>query len=67
MIDALTTRAEQRAVEAESFPAFSGLKLLHVKRELESLLGLIGMGGIFDTYTRHDISHGTISHILTKC
>ena len=57
MIDALTTRAEQRAVEAESFPAFSGLKLLHVKRELESLLGLIGMGGIFDTYTRHDISH----------
>ena len=37
--------------------AFSGLKLLHVKRHLQILLSLIGRNGVFDEYTLHDISH----------
>jgi molecular chaperone HtpG len=57
MIEKLTAKAELQAEKAEALPAFSGLKLLHVKRELEILLGLIGRDGIFDEYTRHDISH----------
>lgn len=57
MIDALRTRAELEAEKAEALPAFSGLKLLHVKRQVAELLGLIGRNGIFDEYTRHDISH----------
>lgn len=57
MIDQLNTEAERRAEAAEQLFAFSGLKLLHIKRQLEILLGLIGRNGIFDQYTRHDISH----------
>jgi hypothetical protein len=57
MVNALETDAERRAEAAESLPAFSGLKLLHVKKQLEVLLGLIGRDGIFDEYTRHDIGH----------
>jgi molecular chaperone HtpG len=52
-----TTLAEQEAKKAESLPAFGGLNLLHIKRQVAVLLGLIGRGGIFDQYTRHDISH----------
>lgn len=57
MIESLKTHAEKKALEAEELPAFSGIKLLHIKRQLELLLGLIGRDGIFDEYTRHDISH----------
>jgi molecular chaperone HtpG len=57
MIEALTTQAEMRAQEAEDLPAFSGIKLLHIKRQVAELLSLIGRNGIFDEYTRHDISH----------
>src|SRR5689334_11837346 len=53
----LTSFAEIQASKAESLPAFGGLKLLHVKRQVTLLLGLIGRAGIFDQYTRHDISH----------
>lgn len=53
----LNTSAEQRAEEAESLSAFSGFKLLHVKREISALLSLIGRHDIFDEYTVHDISH----------
>ena len=63
MIEALTTYAEKQAERAESLPAFSGIKLLHIKRQLSELLSLIGRGGIFDEYTRHDISH--IDEMLT--
>lgn len=51
------TNAEKLAEKAENFPAFSGLKLAHVKKQLTALLELIGRDGIFDEYTRHDISH----------
>src|SRR6185503_11705911 len=53
----LSSLAEQEAKKAESLPAFGGLNLLHIKRQVALLLGLIGRGGIFDQYTRHDISH----------
>lgn len=53
----LNTKAEENAQLAEDLPAFQGIKLLHIKNELEHLLSLIGRGGIFDQYTRHDISH----------
>lgn len=53
----LSTEAELLAEKAENLPAFSGLKLLHVKNELTKILALIGRDGIFDEYTLHDISH----------
>jgi len=53
----LITDAEKNAEKAENLSAFSGLKLLHIKKQLSSLLGLIGRDGIFDEYTKHDISH----------
>ncbi len=53
----LKTNAEKYAAEAESLPAFSGVSLLHIKRNVAELLGQIGGNGIFDAYTRHDISH----------
>jgi len=57
MIDHLETEAEKRAQKAEELPAFSGIKLLHIKRQVDELLGLIGRDGIFDEYKKHDISH----------
>jgi len=57
MIDSLNTEAEKKASEAEELPAFSGIKLLHIKRGLAELLSLIGRDGIFDEYTLHDITH----------
>lgn len=57
MVATLNTDAEQRASKAEELSAFSGLKLLNVRRNLEPLLELIGREQIFSEYTRHDISH----------
>ncbi|MDT0124890.1 ATP-binding protein [Paenibacillus sp. RRE4] len=56
MID-LNTDAEILAKQAESLQAFSGLNLLHIKREVSQMLNQIGKGGIFDQYTLHDITH----------
>lgn len=53
----LNSIAEKKAQKAEELTAFSGLNLLHIKRQAASLLGLIGQNGIFDQYTKHDISH----------
>ncbi len=53
----LTSLAEERAEEAEVLKAFSGLKLLHIKRSIAALLSHIGKDGIFDEYTKHDVSH----------
>lgn len=65
MVTALTTLAEAKARQAEDLPAFSGIKLLHIKRQVANLLSLIGRDGIFDEYTRHDISHiDSMLHIL---
>jgi molecular chaperone HtpG len=53
----LTTTAEKKAAEAESLPAFSPIKLLHIKRSIAELLKQFGTSGIFEEYTRHDITH----------
>lgn len=53
----LSTKAEFEAKKAEGLEAFGGLNLLHIKRQIAHLLALIGRDGIFDEYTRHDISH----------
>ncbi len=48
---------EQRAQRAEELSAFSGIKLTYIRNQIEKILALIGRNGIFDEYTRHDISH----------
>lgn len=57
MADKLITFAEQKAAEAENLGAFQGIKLIYIRNQVESMLALIGKGGFFDQYTRHDISH----------
>ncbi|HEX6206563.1 MAG TPA: ATP-binding protein [Solirubrobacterales bacterium] len=53
----LQSRAEKHAEESERLEAFSGLKLLHIRKVVTELLSLIGRNGLFDQYTKHDISH----------
>lgn len=53
----LTTDPELRAKKAEELTAFGGLNLVYIKRSVAQLLGQIGREGIFDQYTKHDISH----------
>jgi molecular chaperone HtpG len=53
----LPTQAEKEAKRAESLPAFHGLNLLHIRRQVTRLLKLIGGDGIFDQFTAHDITH----------
>jgi molecular chaperone HtpG len=53
----LNSRAEAKAVTAEALPAFRAVKLIHVKDTVAELLQLIGRDGVFDEYTKHDISH----------
>lgn len=49
--------AEQKALEAIKLPAFKEINLSLIKDKLEVILGKIGANGIFDSYTKHDISH----------
>jgi molecular chaperone HtpG len=51
------TVLEKRANEASSLEAFSRLSLYGIRETVATLLGLIGREGIFQEYTRHDISH----------
>lgn len=53
----LSCFAENSAEKALSLPAFSSINLRDIKDKVASLLGLIGRDGIFDEYTKHDISH----------
>lgn len=53
----LTSNAEINAEKAENLKAFSGIKLLHIKKQVAIILAQIGRDGIFDEYTKHDISH----------
>ena len=57
MADELYTLAEKKAAEAENLGAFQGIKLIYIRNQVENMLALIGQGGFFDQYTRHDISH----------
>jgi len=56
-MDSLKLDAEIQAERALSLPAFDRVNLLGIRRQLVVLLSLIGRDGIFDEYTRHDISH----------
>lgn len=53
----LSTFSERKAEMSESLSVFSGLKISYIKEKVTEILGLIGRDGIFDEYTRHDISH----------
>lgn len=53
----LTTKAEQYALKAENLSAFHGIKLSYIKEQVGILLSHIGDNGIFDEYTKHDITH----------
>ena len=57
MIEKLESYAECQAEKAEKLRIFSGMKLLHIKKQVEALLSHIGDYGIFAEYTKHDISH----------
>ena len=57
MIDKLNSVIELNAEKAESLRTFSGVKLLHIKKQVELLLSHIGDIEIFSEYTKHDISH----------
>ncbi|MDE6520049.1 MAG: ATP-binding protein [Ruminococcus sp.] len=57
MLKKLELFAEEKAEQAEKLRIFSGVKLLHIKNQVELLLSHIGDYGIFTEYTKHDISH----------
>lgn len=48
---------ENKAKVANSLRAFSSINLVDIKNKIKTLLALIGREGIFDEYTKHDISH----------
>jgi molecular chaperone HtpG len=54
---ALHSLIENKAGEAPSLPAFSNFSIHAVKELVTRLLELIGKDGIFNEYTRHDITH----------
>lgn len=56
--------AEINAEKALKLSAFSSVNLRDIKDKVKSLLGLIGRDGIFDEYTKHDITH--IDGMLTS-
>lgn len=54
----LKIRCEKKAIEAtEKCDAFRGIDLRIIKDKLSVILNKIGGNGIFDEYTKHDISH----------
>lgn len=57
MSEKLEFYLEEKAEKAESLRIFSGVKLLHIKRQVGILLSHIGDNGIFAEYTKHNISH----------
>ena len=57
MIDKLNSVIELNAEKAERLRTFSGVKVLHIKKQVELLLSHIGDMGIFSEYTKHNISH----------
>jgi molecular chaperone HtpG len=57
MTISLKYSSEERARQASDLPAFSGVDVLHIKRQVGQLLDLIGGHGIFDEYTLHNVTH----------
>ena len=52
-----TADSEKRALHAEELPAFQGFKLLHLKTQIQELLTQFGRNGLFEEYTKHDVTH----------
>jgi hypothetical protein len=57
MNDTLKNYVEIEAEKAESLSFCRGLKLLHVRDQVEEILAHIGKVGLFEEYTVHNISH----------
>ena len=57
MNDKLRNYVEIQAEKAENLSFCRGLKLLHVRDQVEEILGYIGKGGIFEEYTVHNMAH----------
>lgn len=56
-MDKFTNFVEIQAEKAECLSFCRGLKLLHIRDKVESMLSFIGRGGIFEEYTVHSIDH----------
>jgi molecular chaperone HtpG len=61
----LETLAEKEAARASDLDAFSGISVLHIKKQVGELLSHIGKYQLFDEYTKHDITH--VSSMLRIC
>lgn len=57
MNDKLVSYVEIEAEKAEKLSFCRGLKLLHIRDQVEEILSSIGKFGIFEEYTKHDITH----------
>lgn len=57
MNDKLVSYVEIEAEKAEKLSFCRGLKLLHIRDQVEEILSNIGKFGIFEEYTKHDITH----------
>lgn len=55
---------EKRAQDASMLTAFKDINLLSIKSKLNMMLNHIGDDGIFDEYTKHDLSH--VENVLRK-
>ncbi|MER5407335.1 ATP-binding protein [Streptomyces sp. NPDC002769] len=49
--------AEDMAQRAGSLKAFGGISVVQTRRDIQELLSHIGKDGLFDQYTKHDITH----------
>ena len=55
MVEKLSNKAELYAEKAENLRIFSGLKLLHIKKQVEKLLSHIGDYCFFTEYKKNYI------------
>lgn len=56
-MEKICSKAETLAIKACELDAFKAIKLDSLKEKVTQMLSHIGDGGIFDQYTKHDISH----------
>lgn len=56
-MDQKLTPIELKAQKACELDTFNTINIVGIKQKVQSMLGMIGRNGIFDEYTKHDISH----------
>ena len=56
-MDKFINYAEIQAEKAENLSFCRGIKLLHIRDKVETMLSFIGKGGMFEEYTVHSIAH----------